>query len=231
LAPGGVSAAGFGFPRALCRADTCAAVRVSFVRVAAGRPDGAERGTFTTRTDGTWRSDYEAPMRQLTVSTAGLTTFLYPTERRAIRLWSRQLEAPAWLSFAFQALYSAEELTAAGFRMRNFEARGDTSVTAWDPPAVGAEKDRAEIRVFHHQGLIVRIDVVYLGKLTRQLRVEESATVRGVRVPMRTRLSEWDTNGRTDYTIEYSGYEVIRAPGGLFDQTVPAGYRVDERRW
>ena len=206
-------------------------MRVSFVRIAAANPGGAERGTFTTRNDGAWRSDYEAPLRQQTISSASLTTFVYPTERRAVRLWTRQLEAPAWLSFAFQALYSAEEMTAAGFRMRNFEAHGDTSVTSWDPAVAGAEKDQAELRVFHHQGLIVRIDVAHLGKLTRQLRVEESATRRGVRVPMRARLSEWDATGRTDYTIEYSGYELIRALGGMFDQSLPAGYRVDERRW
>lgn len=231
LAPGGARAAAFGFPRALCRADTCAAVRVSFVRTAAGRAEEVERGTFTTRVDGAWRADYEAPLRQLTVSTAGLTTILYPADRRAVRLWTRQLEAPAWASFAFQALYSAEELTAAGFRMRNFEARGDTSVTSWVPPGAGAAADRSDYRVFHHSGLIVRIDVVQFGQLARQLRVEETATLRGVRVPLRTRLSEWDTNGRTDWTIEYTGYELIRAAGAMFDQTVPADYRVDERRW
>ena len=36
------------------------------------------------------------------------------------------IEAPAWLSFAVQALYGAEEMTAAGFRMKTFEAHGDT---------------------------------------------------------------------------------------------------------
>ena len=39
-------------------------------------------------------------------------------------------------------------MTAEGFRMKNFEAHVDTSVTSWLPPGAGAEAERAEYRCF-----------------------------------------------------------------------------------
>jgi hypothetical protein len=218
-------------PRSLGSPDSCRALSVSFTLVSSGRDGEAEQGTVSLGAGGEWRVECEQPVRQVTVSRHGLTTFVYPDERRAIRLWTPALEAPAWVSFAAQALYSAEDMAAQGFEIVGFEQRGDTAVTSMRWPGKPVAGEAAVLRVFHVPGLIVRLDVLRADRITRQLIVEGSALLGRLKLPANVRFLEPEIADGSERHVHYSNYRTLAQPGELFNQTIPAGYKVDERRW
>lgn len=218
-------------PRSLGNPDSCRALSVSFIVDSVERAGATEQGTFSLGAGGEWRVDCVRPVRQITVSRHGLTTFVYPDQRRAIRLWTPTLEAPSWALFAIQALYSAEDMAAQGFEVVNFEQHGDTAVTSMRWPGKSSTKEQVMLRVFHVPDLIVRMDVLREGRITRQLVVERTATLGRLALPADVRFFEPESEGPSERQVHYSNFRKLADSSQLFDQTIPTGYQVDERRW
>ena len=192
----------------------------------------AKGGTLYLDRDGSWRLDYEWPLRQSVIADDSAAVVLYPDAKIAVWIETSHLEPPSHLFFLAHARASFRDLAATGLRMEDFTVAGDSTVTVWRPVSCEEGEDCGRIRIHHVDDQVVRLEALSPAGHHRSFRVTRYAGDGAARLPSEIVIKQDHGEGEEVEIVRYHDIAIEHLPQAeIFSTNVPSGYTIEKRSW